>query len=207
METTVFLISYAEIMKGRYENYPAGESLEEKMEKTILSPDGEAQAKALSCKEELQSIDVLYSSSYVRTLSTAKYLAYENNLVINIEDDLKERVIGRSDSLDGLDFYRRQEHDFDYKLYGGESLNQVKQRMSKLLKKILWERQEERIAIVSHNTAILALLSAWCEEGYNLDERLILTFKGETIVDGAIANPTVFKLTFEGENIRGIEKL
>ena len=43
-------------------------------EKIVLSPLGEERAKLLSEKEELQNIDVVYTSNCVRTLATAKYL-------------------------------------------------------------------------------------------------------------------------------------
>ena len=63
-------------------------------EKRILSVSGEKRAEELSKKEELQNIDSVYSSSYVRALETAKYIALENNTKINIDERLNERKIG-----------------------------------------------------------------------------------------------------------------
>lgn len=207
METVVYLISNAEIINSQSLLLQEEENTKTRKEKMILSVEGEHSASALSKKEELQNISALYSSSYVRALSTAKYISLENDLPIHVNEALNDRVIGQLGLLDGIDFFRRQEHDFDFKLHGGESLNGVKRRMTTLLKSLLKSHENERIAIVSHNASIMALLSAWCEKGYNLDDRLILHFKEETLIDGSMDHLSVFALTFEEENIRNIQKL
>ena len=51
-------------------------------EKIILTVKGEEDAKKISKLEELKNIDVIFSSNYVRAISTAKYIAYENDLDI-----------------------------------------------------------------------------------------------------------------------------
>ena len=71
-------------------------------EKIILSVEGEEKAKLLSEKEELNNIDIIYSSSYVRAKATAKYIAYKNNLDINIDYRLNERKLGIIDELKKL---------------------------------------------------------------------------------------------------------
>lgn len=207
METVVYLISNAEIINNQSLLLEDEEDIKVRKEKMILSVEGEHSASVLSKKEELQNINALYSSSYVRALSTAKYIALENDIPIHVEEALNDRVVGELGLLDGIDFFRRQEHDFDFKLHKGESFNEVKKRMTRLLKSILKSHENERIAIISHNVSIMALLSAWCEKGYNLDDRLILHFKEETLIDGSMDYLSVFALTFEGENIRGIQKL
>ena len=63
-------------------------------EKIILSVEGEKRALELSKIDELQNIDVVFSSSYVRAKSTAKYIAYNNSLDINIDESFNERRLG-----------------------------------------------------------------------------------------------------------------
>ena len=73
-------------------------------EKIILSVEGEEKAKKLSELDELQNIDIIYSSSYVRTKGTAKYIANKNNLDINIDNRLNERKLGNLEKLKELGF-------------------------------------------------------------------------------------------------------
>ena len=58
-----------------------------------LSIEGEEKAKLFAEKEELKKIDVIFSSNYTRATATAKYIASNNNLRINIDDRLGERKI------------------------------------------------------------------------------------------------------------------
>ena len=53
-------------------------------EKSVLSVSGEQKAFSLSQMDELKNIDAIYSSSYARCIGTAKYIAKENEKLINI---------------------------------------------------------------------------------------------------------------------------
>ena len=46
--------------------------------------------------KELKNIDEIFSSSYSRAISTAKYIAEENNIDIIIDKNLNERKLRRS---------------------------------------------------------------------------------------------------------------
>ena len=58
-------------------------------EKIVLSPLGEDRAKLLSEKEELQNIDVVYTSICVRTIATAKYLMDKQKLISEGENTFR----------------------------------------------------------------------------------------------------------------------
>ena len=62
-------------------------------EKEFLSVYGEEQSKRLSENNELKNIDVIWTSSYTRAKATAKYIASNNNLCINIDSRLDERKL------------------------------------------------------------------------------------------------------------------
>ena len=49
-------------------------------EKTMLSVTGEKRAEILCSKEEFNNIDVVFASNMVRSMQTAKYLCYNQNL-------------------------------------------------------------------------------------------------------------------------------
>ena len=208
MSTVVYLIRHSEAAaKSNLKIINSHDNEQVANEKGILSVSGEKKAEQLSKVEELKGINAIYSSSYVRALETAKYIALENNLIINVDDRLNERKIGQLGDMSQKEFERLQAKDFDFKLNGGESLVQVKKRMVDCLKNILMFESEERIVIVSHATALTCLLSSWCEIGRNYDENIILTYNEKAIVDGNFQAPYVFKITFDGLNVLNVECL
>ena len=166
---------------------------------------GEDKARRLSEHEEFKNIDAVYSSNYVRCLSTAKYIAEANDKVINIDERLGERVIGDIEGIDWYDFHQEQMKNFDYKRDGGESLNETKKRMVEAIKNILMFETDNRVVVVTHSTAMTCLLSAWCEVGRNYHNEVILSYNDDTIVDGHWTAPMVYKVEFDGMNVLSIE--
>ena len=175
------------------------------IEKSFLSVSGEKKAYEMSKIPELQNLDAVYSSNYVKALETAKYIAQENNTIINVDDRLNERRIGDAKEIDSKEFHRLQAKNFDYKLPNGESLNETKKRMIEAMKNILMFETENRVAVISHSIALTCLLSAWCETGKNYDDEIILSYNDETIVDGHWSAPSVFKVTFDGMTVTDIK--
>ncbi len=208
MDTVVYLIRHSEVTpKANVKNINNKDSNQVTNEKAFLSVSGEKRAEALSKNEELASLDVVYSSNYVRALETAKYLALENDTIINIDERLGERKIGDIGDMEPREFARLQKKDFSFKLNGGESLNQTKKRMVDCMKSILMYETGNRVAIISHATALTCLLSSWCELGYNYDDEIILSFNDKTVIDGNWTAPHVIKVVFDGMNVKDIEYL
>ncbi len=92
METIIYLIRHSEQLKLKGKNF-SNDSSQIKNEKIPLSINGEILAQNLSNIEELKNIDVLFSSNYVRAISTAKYIAEKNNIEINIDERLRRTQI------------------------------------------------------------------------------------------------------------------
>jgi len=208
METVVYLVRHSEVThKNNLKNISVHDSNQVAYEKKFLSVSGEKRAEELSKKKELQNIDAVYSSNYVGALETAKYMALENNTIINIDDRLNERKVGNMGEIESKEFHRLQMKDFDFKLSGGESLNQTKKRMIEAMKNILMFETGNRVVVVSHSMALTCLLSAWCKMGYNYDDEIILSYGDETIIDGNYTAPMVFKVVFDGMNVLSITYL
>ncbi len=208
METVVYLIRHSEaISKGNLNSIVMKDNFQISNEKSILSVSGEQAAEKLSKEPELQKIDAVYSSNYARAVGTAKYIAMENNTIINIDERLNERKIGDLSTIEAKEFHRLQAKDFDFKLSGGESLNQTKKRIVEAMKNILMFETGNRVAVISHSTALTCLLSAWCEIGKNYDDEIILTYHDKSIIDGTYTSPMVFKVTFDGMNVTSLEYL
>jgi len=205
-ETVVYLLRHTDATpKNNIKNIKVSDNGQLLNEKIILSVSGEKEAEKISKLNEFQSLDAVYSSSYVRSLGTAKYFALENNTIINIDERLNERKIGQMGDMDWKEFSRLQNKDFDFKLSGGESLNQTKKRIVEAMKNILMYEPGNRVLVVSHSTALTCLLSAWCELGKNYDDQIILSYNDETIVDGGWSDTRVFKVVFDGMIVKSIE--
>ena len=196
--TTIYLIRHSKPMK--FNNTFNKDNLQLQNEKSSLSIEGEQIAKDKLNKKEFDDIDIIFSSNYVRTIQTAKYLSEKNNAEINVISDLGERKFG-IDSWDELpeNFERKQFLDENYKLNNGENQKEVKDRMYSVIMKILNKYPNKRIAIVSHGTAISYLLKKWCDVNI-VDDKLRYSFKNEIILDGYFNYCETFKLVFDDEN-------
>lgn len=196
--TTIYLIRHSKPMKVN--NTFNSDSLQIQNEKSSLSIEGEQIAQNILSKKEFDNINILYSSNYVRTIQTAKYLSIKNDIEINVISDLGERRFG-IDSWNELpeNFERKQFLDENYKLNNGENQKEVRDRMYSVIMKILNEYPNKRIAIVSHGTAISYLLKKWCEIDI-FDNKLRYSFKNKMIFEGYFNYCETFKLEFDNEN-------
>lgn len=175
-------------------------------EKTMLSVKGEEIAKALPKMKALEKVEVIYSSAYFCSLNTSKYFAEAKDLDIVIDSRLNERVVGEL----GCNEYRflkgMQEHDFDYKLSNGESLNEVRKRMDAFLYDVILGT-EKNVLVVTHNIALLSLLLKFCHKGYNLYDRLILDHHDEVIMDGVFHEMDLIEIVYDEGKFVGVRRL
>jgi len=205
MKTIVYLIRHSEPMRKKI-NLINNDSLQVTNEKNPLSIIGERRAEELSNKEEMQNIDLVIASNYVRAISTAKYIAEKNNKYIYINEMFGERKHGIN-SWDELPqgFESKQMADPNFKVGNGESQNEVANRMYNTLMQVIEENQGKRIAIVSHATAIMFL---FMKIGDYQNNRLC--FNNQILIDENFEwnAPEVFKLEFDDNkqllNVRNI---
>ncbi len=205
METIIYLVKHAdELKENGIKN--TNDTTQMMNEKYILSVKGEEQSKKLSENQELKNIDILWSSSYVRAKATAKYIAYRNNLEINIDASLNERKLG---NLEDLSKWMKNKkfgvvqaylQDRKWKAKEGESCEEATKRVTAFVQKILNENKGKRIVLVSHGALISFLLSNWCE----LNEEMKLIFNNKVI---EIKEPSITKLTFENQELLNIEPI
>lgn len=196
--TTIYLIRHSKPLKVN--NGLNDDNLQIQNEKSSLSIEGERIAKDKLSTKELDNIDILFSSSYVRAIQTSKYLAEKNNLEINIVSDLGERKFG-IDSWEQLpeNFERKQFLDENYKIGDGESQKEVRNRMYSTIIRILDENKNKRIAIVGHATAISYLLKEWCNIEI-VDDKVKYSFNDKILLDGYFNYCETFKLGFDDNN-------
>ena len=209
--TEVYLIRHSEKYRN-FNNIINDDSFQLFNEKIILSINGKMFANKLANMEEMSNIDVVFASNYVRSIGTAKYIAYRNKIDVNIDKNFGERIYGIN-SVDEIidDFNVKQWNDIDYKLPNGESRRDVTNRMYNALIRVINDYKNKRIAIVSHGTAISFLLDKWCDVfvNYNNDNKMNtkIVFKNKIIFDNNISAPCVFKIVFDDNNIISIENI
>ena len=197
----VYLLSNNLVLDGIA--YESNDSLEQKRQCRPLSVEGELLAKKIS--KDI-SINNIYSSNYASALATAKYFAEKNNCIININSALNDSKIGKIERHNIKMLRFMQERNFDFKYESGESLNETNKRVSKVFTNILKDIENDTL-IVTHKRAMLALLLNFCEKGYNLDDRLILSYNEKVILDDTDTEFDLVEITFEHGNIWGIDIL
>ncbi len=204
--TTLYLIRHSVRMKrDDIETYNTTQPRIIREEKIVLSSEGEKRAEILSKEEELQNIDVLYTSNCVRTLQTAKYMMESQNLKANIDERLDERRVGIINDQKVPDWFIRQYMDENYKTDGGESQKDVRKRMDEVINEILEKHKNKRIAVFTHAYAITFYLLKYCKLISIIDEKFKYEYNRKIIFEKSINAPEVFKLTFDGKEIKNIE--
>ena len=176
-------------------------------EKEILSIKGEEDSKKLSKNEELKNLNAIWCSSYVRAKQTAKYIANENNLQINLDNRLNERKLG---NLNEIAIFMKDKKTRDpsqeqllypkFKTSDGESAEDTKTRMTDFLNEILIKYKEKRVAIISHGGSIKFFLLNWC----NVNNNMKLEYKDKEL---NITSPCLLKLTFKNEELINLEQV
>lgn len=205
MNTIIYLVKHADELKenGIRNTKDTAQLINEKY---ILSVKGEEQSRKLSKNQELDNIDVLWSSSYARAKATAKYIAYRNNIKINIDSSLDERKLG---NLEDLSIWMQDKtvgvvqaylEDKKWKAREGESCEEATKRVTLFLQKILKENVGKRVVLVSHGALITFLLTNWCQ----LNEKIELEFNDKVI---EIKEPSITKLTFDNQKLLNIESI
>lgn len=199
MDTIIYLIRHAETIDEnsiRYTN-----------ENEILSIEGEEAAKKLSENKELNEIDTIWCSSYVRAKQTAKYIAYKNKIKYNLDDRLCERKLGNIEDLaefmkdkETRDPSREQLAFLDFKTRDGESANETNKRMTECINEIIKKYEGKRIAIVSHGGSIKFFLLNYC----SVNEKLNLDYKGTEL---NITSPCLLKLTYRNDELIDLEQI
>ena len=207
--TKIYLLRHSQPFRKLLGEYNSSDVEQVRNEKNVLSVYGEKLAREISERKELQNIDVIYSSHYVRAMCTAKYIAENNNIKLNVDERLGERKFGVNDISElPSDFFEEQFRNWDYKLEKGESANEVSKRMNEVLLEIINNNKDKTIAIVSHGTAISAMLKTWCNVLLNEETKLIeLYFNDKLVFDGNWNCPELFELEFDNNNLISISNI
>lgn len=182
--TTVYFVRHAE---PNYQNH--NDILRELSEKGLN--DSLLVTQFLADK----NVDVVLSSPYKRAIDTISDFAKIKKLSIGIVDDFRERKISEK-WIDNFDTFSRAQWDnFEFKLYDGESLNEVQKRNIAALNDVLVLHKGKTIVIGSHGTALSTIINYYDKEfGYSEFENI------RTLM------PWIVEFTFDGNACIKIEQ-
>ena len=128
-----------------------------------LNDEGRRQAEELREGIQDKTFDVIFSSPLKRAEETSRILAHERNVPVILRDELKERDFG---SLSGktwpeADAFAKKEagalraedvgQAYDYRPFGGESGEDVKNRLLKFVAEIKGTHADKKVLIVAHS--------------------------------------------------------
>lgn len=166
--------------------------------KQKLSEEGIKIATDKLSNLDFNDVDVIYSSNYNRTYSTASILANRLNKKIIVDKRFGERIHGIKKSYSELpnDFEQQQLSNELFKYGNGENQLEVRNRMYEGLNNALGKNKDKTIAIFTHSTATLFLLLKWST--FLPDNKL--AFKDKVYFDGNWDYCEIFKLEFDSNN-------
>lgn len=153
-----------------------------------LTETGLQDSGAVTWLLEDRGITYIASSPYTRAIDTISDFSRCSGLPVNIYEDLRERDAGGWHGNNFFEYIERQWADPDYHIEGGECLREVQERNIGVLKLLLSEQRNEKIAVATHGTALSAILN------YYYPQFDFECFK--KIVDFM---PFVIRLDFDGE--------
>jgi broad specificity phosphatase PhoE len=130
-----------------------------------LDQDGLHQAAEILAKLP-QNCTIIFSSPLKRALQTADIISRHFNIPVKINNWLKERDFGtlsgktweQINALAGEDLKQRDENlEYDYKKFGGESVAQVKLRLTRFLDELKARYPHEKPIVVTHYGLIMLM--------------------------------------------------
>lgn len=206
MRKNIYLIRHSikEKMYGENESNDSKQIIEEKK---ILSIEGEKLAYELSQIEELQNIQEVWCSNYVRTIQTAKYIC-NNKYKLNISNSFDERHYGDfSNNVNKEEFWINQFKNEELKNLNGESQKDVRNRFEEKITYLLDTSKSQNIAIVAHNACILFYLLKYCKlVDAMVPKKLTISYNDKILIKNCIMkSPSIMKLEFEGKELLNIK--
>ena len=126
---------------------------------TCFTDIGYKQINELTKNLKENQIEVIYCSDLKRTVETAIMANSELNLPIFYSKEIRGLNMGKYQGMLLKDFINQDEvkacfSNYALPLDGGESINQLNERITNFIKKICSETEYKKIAIISHSAAI-----------------------------------------------------
>ncbi|KAA0767339.1 histidine phosphatase family protein [Bacillus sp. AR2-1] len=139
-------------------------------------------------------IDVVISSPYKRAMQTVQGIANTYNLSIQLEEDLRERLLSKEPVQDFNDALQKVWEDWTFAYEGGESNDVAQRRAVICMQSILKKYKGKNIVIGTHGN-IMVLLMNYFDSKYDFQFWKTLHM------------PDVYKLTFDNNCFSSAERI
>jgi len=177
MKTTLIFVRHAEAEGNKFRRFHGWTD-------SGITDKGHLQAKCVADRLKDLKMDVIYSSSLKRAMETASYISNAKNLTVRTTERLKEINGGDWEDIPWTELQQRWPEEYDtwenrphaHRMPGGESMDEFQQRLVQEVMFIINENPGRSICIVTHGTAIRAMLChfractleemsnvAWCD--------------------------------------------
>lgn len=161
--TRIFLIRHAEAEGNLYRRIQGWYD-------GLITENGRRQIAALEERFRTIPVDAVYSSDLTRTMTTAGAVCKPKSLPLFTDVALREVHMGWWEDRPWAEIRRTDPEEFGqfraaspaWKVSGGESLDEVRQRVGKALRRIALRHDGQTVAVFSHGTAIRNALT-WLE--------------------------------------------
>lgn len=170
-----------------------------------ITERGHIQAKKVAERLKDMHIDVIYSSTLKRTIQTAEYIAKAKGLPIIRTDKLKEINGGDWEGEEWSVLPEKWPKEYDtwenkphvHRMPNGESMEEMQKRIVKEIKHIINSNKGKNICIVTHGTAIKALMCFFYK--CKLEDMLSIPWHDNTAVTIVDYEDREFKVVLEGD--------
>ncbi|MGH1284599.1 histidine phosphatase family protein [Bacillus toyonensis] len=159
-----------------------------------LSEKGYCDAENVTRLLEDEHIDVVISSPYKRAIQTVQGIANTYNVSIQIEEDLRERLLSSEPVEDFNDAIENVWEDWTFAYEGGESNDVAQKRAVLCMQNILGKYKGKNIVIGTHGN-IMVLLMNYFDSKYDFQFWKTLLM------------PDVYKLIFDNNRFISAERI
>lgn len=197
--TKVYLIRHAEAEGNLYRRIQGWYD-------GLITENGYRQIRALEERFRDIHVDAVYSSDLLRTRTTAGAVYKPKKLPLFTDVALREVHMGWWEDRPWAEIRRTDQEEFSqfraaspaWKVSGGESLDEVRQRVGRELQKLALRHDGQTIAVFSHGTAIRNALT-WLE-GKPVDGCLDRPHGDNTAVSLLEFHGDAAQIIFENDN-------
>lgn len=159
-----------------------------------LSDKGYCDAENVTRLLKDKHIDIVISSPYKRAIQTVQGIANTYNLSIQLEEDLRERLLSEEPVQDFNNALQKVWEDWTFAYEGGESNDVAQRRAVTCMQSILKKYKGKNIVIGTHGN-IMVLLMNYFDSKYDFQFWRTLHM------------PDVYKLTFDNNCFSSAERV
>ncbi|MGE0989197.1 histidine phosphatase family protein [Bacillus cereus group sp. BfR-BA-01518] len=159
-----------------------------------LSEKGHCDAENVTSLLKDKHIDVVISSPYKRAIQTVQGIANTYHVSIEIEEDLRERLLSSEPVADFNDAIENVWEDWSFAYEGGES-NDVAQRRAVICMQNILKKYEDKNIVIGTHGNIMVLLMNYFDSKYDFQFWKTLHM------------PDVYKLTFDNNRFISAERI